>query len=158
MAFVKNDRRTQNYVTQENARLDVPQKSLNQYIGPIKQELSLIPVESLFNIDERGFRDREERKPCCVRTRAVFYWPVLRPFRTDWTCDDMPRPTSLRNWKRSVSREIQATETGKIDESSRSQRTTILSFQSRLESARRVLATLPVFSLSRNSMDAGERS
>jgi hypothetical protein len=51
---------------QENVRLKVPHVYLDQHIRLIKEYGPLVPTELLFNIDESGFSDWEERKPQCA--------------------------------------------------------------------------------------------
>jgi hypothetical protein len=51
---------------QENITLEVLHEYLDQYIRLIKELVPLVPMELLFNIDESGFSDWEERTPECV--------------------------------------------------------------------------------------------
>jgi hypothetical protein len=51
---------------QENVRLEVAHKYLDQHIRVIKEYVPLVPTELLLNSDESGFSDWEERKPKCV--------------------------------------------------------------------------------------------
>jgi hypothetical protein len=57
---------------QENVRLEVPHEYLDQYIRLIKEYVPLVPTGLLFNIDENGFSDWEERKPkyVLIQTKA----------------------------------------------------------------------------------------
>jgi hypothetical protein len=48
---------------QENLSLEVPHEHLDRYIKLIQEYVPLVPTELLFNIDESGFSDWEERKP-----------------------------------------------------------------------------------------------
>jgi hypothetical protein len=51
---------------QEQTRFHVHQSSLDQYLALIKEWMSLVPAESMFNIDECRFSDWKERKPKLV--------------------------------------------------------------------------------------------
>jgi hypothetical protein len=51
---------------QKDVRLEVLNEYLVQYIRLIKELVPLVPTELLFNIDESGFSDWEERKLKCV--------------------------------------------------------------------------------------------
>jgi hypothetical protein len=51
---------------QLNVRLEISRQYLHQYIKLIKEYVPLVLTELLFNIDEIGFRDREERMPICI--------------------------------------------------------------------------------------------
>jgi hypothetical protein len=51
---------------QENVRLEVLHDHLDQYIRLIKELVPFVPTELLFNSDESGFSDWEERKPKCL--------------------------------------------------------------------------------------------
>jgi polysaccharide pyruvyl transferase WcaK-like protein len=51
---------------QEDVRLEVLHDYLHQCIRLIKELVTLVPTELLFNVDESGFSDWEERKPKCV--------------------------------------------------------------------------------------------
>jgi hypothetical protein len=48
---------------QENVRLEVLHEYSGQYIRLVKELVPLVLTELLFNIDESGFSDWEERKP-----------------------------------------------------------------------------------------------
>jgi hypothetical protein len=48
---------------QEKPRLEIPRTFLDRYLALIKQYVPLVPTELMFNIDESGFCDWEERKP-----------------------------------------------------------------------------------------------
>jgi hypothetical protein len=47
---------------QENPRLQTPRSHLNQYISLIQRLIHLSPAELIFNVDESGLSDWEERK------------------------------------------------------------------------------------------------
>jgi hypothetical protein len=70
----------------ENVRLEVPQEYLDHYIKLMKDYVPLVPTELLFNIDESGFSDWEERKPKRIllpteaRTTTLHY-PASRKIR-----------------------------------------------------------------------------
>jgi hypothetical protein len=71
---------------QENVRLEVPHKHLDQYIRLIKKYLPLVPMELLFNIVESGFSDWAERKPkwVLIPTEAretTLHYPASRKIR-----------------------------------------------------------------------------
>jgi hypothetical protein len=71
---------------QENARLEVPHEYLDQYIRLVKEYVPLVPTKLLFNIDESGFSDWEERKPKCVRIptearETTLHYPASRKIR-----------------------------------------------------------------------------
>jgi hypothetical protein len=71
---------------QENVRLEVSREHLKRYINLIKEYVSLVPTELIFNIAESGFSDWEERKPKIIlipveaRTRTLHY-PVRHKIR-----------------------------------------------------------------------------
>jgi hypothetical protein len=71
---------------QENVRLEVPHEYLGQYIRLIKESVPLVPTELLFNIDESGFSDWEERKPKWVpipteARETTLHYPGSRKIR-----------------------------------------------------------------------------
>jgi hypothetical protein len=71
---------------QGNVRLEVPHEYLDQYIRLIKEYVPLVPTEFLFNIDESGFSDCEERKPKCVlipteARETTLHYPASRKIR-----------------------------------------------------------------------------
>jgi hypothetical protein len=49
-------------VLQEQLRLRIPREYLKDYISLIKEYVPLVPVELIFNLDETGLFDWEERK------------------------------------------------------------------------------------------------
>jgi hypothetical protein len=71
---------------QEKPRLEIPQLFLDKYLVLIKKYIPLVPTESIFNIDECGFNDSEERKsrlvviPTGIRN-STFHYPVNRGIR-----------------------------------------------------------------------------
>jgi hypothetical protein len=70
----------------ENVRLEVPHDYLDQYIKPIKEYVPLVPRELLFNVDENGFSDWEERKRKCVlipteARKRILHYPGGRKIR-----------------------------------------------------------------------------
>jgi hypothetical protein len=92
-------------VSQEQLRLGIPRECLNDYISLIKEYVPLVPAEVIFNLDETGLSDWEERKtkpviipshasssnlhyetdrairhhtsPCCVSASGDAYSPFL---------------------------------------------------------------------------------
>jgi hypothetical protein len=46
-------------VPQEQLRLRIPPEYLNEYISLIKEYVSLVPAELIFNLDETGLSDWE---------------------------------------------------------------------------------------------------
>jgi hypothetical protein len=71
---------------QENVRLEVSHENLDQYIRLIKEYVLLVRTELLFNIDESGFSDWEERKPKCVlipteARETTLHYPASRKIR-----------------------------------------------------------------------------
>jgi hypothetical protein len=71
---------------QEQTRLQVPRLFLEQYIKIIKEWIPLVPAELIFNIDECGFSDWEERKakPVLIPSRvrnATLHYPIDRRIR-----------------------------------------------------------------------------
>jgi hypothetical protein len=71
---------------QENVGLEAPHEYLDQYIGVSKEYVPLVPTELLFNIDESGFNDGEERKPkyILIPTEAretTLHYPASRKIR-----------------------------------------------------------------------------
>jgi hypothetical protein len=51
---------------QENLRLEVSHEHLDHPIKQLQEYVPLVPIELLFNLDENGFSDWEERKPKSV--------------------------------------------------------------------------------------------
>jgi hypothetical protein len=71
---------------QENVRLEVPREYSEGYINLIKEYVPLVPTELIFNIDESGFSDWEERKSKSMlilieARRATVHYPVSRKIR-----------------------------------------------------------------------------
>jgi hypothetical protein len=71
---------------QEKLRLQVPRTFLDGYIKLIKEWVPLMPAEMIFNIDECGFSDWEERKskPVLIPREAqgtVIHYPINRAIR-----------------------------------------------------------------------------
>jgi hypothetical protein len=71
---------------QEDVRLEVIHEYLDQCIRLIKELVTLVPTELLFNVDESGFSDWEERKPKCVRIptearETILHYPASRKIR-----------------------------------------------------------------------------
>jgi hypothetical protein len=71
---------------QENPRLQVSKQFLDDYVKLIKESVPLVPTELIFNIDECGFSDWEERgpKPVLIPAefeRSVLHYPVNRAIR-----------------------------------------------------------------------------
>jgi hypothetical protein len=62
---------------QENPRLQVPKQFLDDYVKIIKEYVPLVPTELIFNINECGFSDWEERRPKPVLIPAEFEGSVL---------------------------------------------------------------------------------
>jgi hypothetical protein len=48
-------------VPQEQLKLRIPRECLNDYISFIKEDVLLVPAELIFNLDEIGLSDWEER-------------------------------------------------------------------------------------------------
>jgi hypothetical protein len=70
----------------ELPRLQVPRQYLNQYIGLIKNWVSLIPVELIYNLGETGLSGWEDSKPKPVLVSttlgdAMIHYPVNRQIR-----------------------------------------------------------------------------
>jgi hypothetical protein len=61
-------------VPQEQLRPRIPREYLNDYISLIKEDVPLVPVELIFNLDETGLFDWEERetKPMIIPSHASF--------------------------------------------------------------------------------------
>jgi hypothetical protein len=71
---------------QKNPRRQVPKQFLDDYVKLIKEYIPLVPAELIFNIDECGFSDWEERNPKLVLIpaefeRSVLHYPVNRAIR-----------------------------------------------------------------------------
>jgi hypothetical protein len=71
---------------QGNVRLEVLHQYLDQYISLIKELVPFFPTELLFNIDESGFSNWEERKPKCVlipteARETTLHYPASRKIR-----------------------------------------------------------------------------
>jgi hypothetical protein len=70
---------------QEHARLQVPRCRLDSYVQLIKNYVPKIPAELIFNIDEAGWTDWEERKKDGSRSSAhidsTLRYPVNRSVR-----------------------------------------------------------------------------
>jgi hypothetical protein len=71
---------------QENVRVDVLHEHVDQNIRPIKELVPLVPTELLFNIDESGLSDWEERKLKCVlipteARETTLHYPASRKIR-----------------------------------------------------------------------------
>jgi hypothetical protein len=62
---------------EENPRLQVLKQLLDDYVKLIKGYVPLVPTELIFNIDECGFSDWEERRPKPVLIPAEFERSVL---------------------------------------------------------------------------------
>jgi hypothetical protein len=70
----------------ELPRLQVPHQDLNQYISLIKNGVSLIPAELIYNFDETDLSDWEDSKPkpTLIPTTprdAMTHYPVNRQIR-----------------------------------------------------------------------------
>jgi hypothetical protein len=70
----------------ELPRLQVPRQYLNQYIGIIKNWVSLIPAELAYNLDETSLSDWEDSKPKpglvpMTLGDAIIHYPVNRQIR-----------------------------------------------------------------------------
>jgi hypothetical protein len=73
-------------VPQEQLRLRIPRESLNDYISLTKEYVSLIPAELIFDLDETGLSDWEERKtkPVIIPSLAfssTHHYPIDRAIR-----------------------------------------------------------------------------
>jgi hypothetical protein len=71
---------------QENVRLEVPREHLERYINLMKEYVLLVPTELIFNIDESGFSDWEDRKSKSIlipieARRTTLNYPVSRKIR-----------------------------------------------------------------------------
>lgn len=71
---------------QEQLRLQVPRQFLDQYIAMIKAYVPLVPAELIFNLDETGLSDWEERKAKQVivpqhAKHTALHYPVDRTIR-----------------------------------------------------------------------------
>jgi hypothetical protein len=71
---------------QEQTRLEIPRDFLDRYLALIKEWVPLVPAELIFNIDECGFSDWEERKKKAVlipqrATNTSLHYPVDRKIR-----------------------------------------------------------------------------
>jgi hypothetical protein len=71
---------------QEQTRLEIPRDFLDRYIALIREWVPLVPAELIFNIDECGFSDWEERKekPVLIPAAAqhtTLHYPVNRQIR-----------------------------------------------------------------------------
>jgi hypothetical protein len=71
---------------QEKHRLEIPRTFLDRCLAFINEYVPLVPTELMFNIDESGFSDWEERKPQGVRTptrlrESTLHYPVNRSIR-----------------------------------------------------------------------------
>jgi hypothetical protein len=71
---------------QENPRLQVLKQFPDDYVKLIKEYVPPVPTELIFNIDERGFSDWEERRPKPVLIppefeRSVLHYPINRAIR-----------------------------------------------------------------------------
>jgi hypothetical protein len=70
----------------ELPRLQIPRRHLDAYINLIKSYIPLVPSELVFNLDETGLSDWEERRPKPVLIRAdlanqSLHYPVDRAIR-----------------------------------------------------------------------------
>jgi hypothetical protein len=73
-------------VPQEELRLRSPREYLNDYISLIKEYVPLVPAELIFNLDETGLSDWEERKtkPVIIPSHAsssTLHYPTDRAIR-----------------------------------------------------------------------------
>jgi hypothetical protein len=71
---------------QENVRLEVPREYSEGSINLIRKYVPLVPTELIFNIDESGFSDWEERKSKTIlipreARRMTIHYPVSRKIR-----------------------------------------------------------------------------
>jgi hypothetical protein len=71
---------------QEQLRFQIPREYLNDYISLIKTSTPLVPVELIFNLDETGLSDAEERKakPVIIPSHAsqtALHYPIDRTIR-----------------------------------------------------------------------------
>jgi hypothetical protein len=71
---------------QEQLRLQIPREYLNDYISLIKTYTPLVPAELIFNLDETGLSDWEERKakPVIIQSHAsqtALHYPIDRTVR-----------------------------------------------------------------------------
>jgi hypothetical protein len=71
---------------QEKPRLEIPRTFLDRYLALIQEYVSLVLTELMFNIDESGFCDWEERKPkgVLIPTRlreSTLHYPVNTSIR-----------------------------------------------------------------------------
>jgi hypothetical protein len=73
-------------VRQEQLRLRIPREYLNDYTSLIKEYMSLVPAELIFNLDETGLSDWEEQKmkPVIILSHASsspLHYPIDRAIR-----------------------------------------------------------------------------
>jgi hypothetical protein len=71
---------------QEQVRMEVPRASLDEYLLLIKKLVQIVPTELIFNLDETGLSDWENRKskPVIVPAAAGdsrFHYPINRSIR-----------------------------------------------------------------------------
>jgi hypothetical protein len=73
-------------VLQEQLRLWISREYLSGYISLIKEYVPLVPAELIFNLDETGLSDWEERttKPVIIQSHAsssILHYPIDRVIR-----------------------------------------------------------------------------
>jgi hypothetical protein len=71
---------------QRNMRLKVPRECLEGYIDLIKEYVPLVPTDLIFNIDESGLSEWDERKAKAIlipieARRTTLHYPVSRKIR-----------------------------------------------------------------------------